>query len=226
MRPFLSEPISTRSPSIHTRLSRSAPPHIGQSKARTCGLAVFILAILASCSVLWGELTILPTPGKCLGYVSSTEPGKWICISAGEFLPVPVTVLEAGKAIVFEAPPGKYGIFFFPPGDAQPVVQVVVLGQGDQPVPPPASSRQALGRGVGANRAADTRPSLPLRQAPSAVPARSTQDLRRGSTPAELGGVPQTGQSADAACASGVCRQQTGAGSTAPLLRRWRAGGG
>ena len=103
----------------------------------TAVMWVVVLACLASCSVLWGELTILPTPGKCLGYVSSPEAGKWIVISAGEFLPVPVTVLEAGKAIVFEAPPGKYGVFFFPPGDAQPTVQVLVLGQGDQPVPPP-----------------------------------------------------------------------------------------
>lgn len=109
-----------------------------KSKAayRTAVMWLIALAAVGVCKLAFGELTVLPHPGNCLGYVSSTEPGKWIIISAGEFLPVPCTVVEGGKAIVFEAPAGKYGIFFFPPGDAQPVVQVVTLGVVT-PVPPP-----------------------------------------------------------------------------------------
>jgi hypothetical protein len=53
-------------------------------------------------------------------------------------MPVPLTIVEAGKAVLFEADAGKYGVFYFPPGDAQPIVQVVVLGKGGPgPDPPP-----------------------------------------------------------------------------------------
>ncbi len=102
---------------------------------------------LALVSMAHGQLSVLPTPGKAVGFVSSPEAGKWIVISAGEFLPVPITALDGGKAIVFEAAPGKYGVFFFPPGDAQPIVQVVVLGGAapqPDPTPVPPGTRWAV----------------------------------------------------------------------------------
>ena len=105
---------------------------------------MLVLALLFS-SPAWGQLTILPTEGKFLGYVSAPEAGKWIVISAGEFLPVPVTAVDGGKSIIFQADAGKFGIFYFPPNDGQPVVQVLVLGKGvvppkpDPPVPPPGT---------------------------------------------------------------------------------------
>lgn len=124
---------------------RSAPPQQSMLKARACGLAAFLLLLCAA--VAHGQLTVLPTPGKAVGFVSAPEAGKWIVISAGEFLPVPCTAVDGGKAIVFEAPPGKYGIFFFPPGDAQPIVQVVMLGKvdpGPDPTPVPPGTRHAV----------------------------------------------------------------------------------
>lgn len=112
--------------------AKSAPTFRGFIKRGTAAGLLLLLLVGAA----QAQLTVLPASGKYLGYVSAPEPGKWIVMSAGEFMPVPLTVLEAGKAIIFEADAGKYGVFYFPPGDAQPIVQVVVLG-GATPVPPP-----------------------------------------------------------------------------------------
>jgi hypothetical protein len=99
------------------------------------GTITFLL-VMASSAI--AQLTVLPEEGKFLGYVSAPEAGKWIAMSAGEFMPVPLTVVDSGKAVLSQGPAGKYGIFFFPPGDGQPIVQVVELGKGDpEPDPKP-----------------------------------------------------------------------------------------
>jgi hypothetical protein len=81
----------------------------------------------------------LPEPGKFLGYVATEQPGKWLVFGPGGFTVVQPTVLEGGKAIVWQGDPGEYAAVFFPPGDTvQPLVQKVVLGTGTPkpPVPP------------------------------------------------------------------------------------------
>jgi hypothetical protein len=135
-------------PTASNRLSSSrATPHAPNFIVNRAGLArLFIFAVTwLTVAVAWGQLQVLPSAGKFVGYVSAPAPGKWIVMAASEFLPVPVTLLEGGKAIVFEAEAGKYGCFYFPPGDGQPVVQVVILGKGvvpptpDPPLPPPGT---------------------------------------------------------------------------------------
>lgn len=91
-------------------------------------------------TALWGQsLTVLPSAGKAAGFVSAPEPGKWIVFATG-FMPVQPTLVDGGKSIVFEGEAGEYAVIYLPPGDAQPLVQKVVLGgvapQPDPPVPP------------------------------------------------------------------------------------------
>lgn len=86
------------------------------------------------------ELTVIPSAGKLAGYVSAPEPGKWIVVQEG-FLPVESTVLDGGKAVVWQGDPGVYGVMYFPPGDAQPTMKRVVLGSpspGPGPGPGPS----------------------------------------------------------------------------------------
>lgn len=103
-------------------------------------IVVFLLltALLASAGLAYSfavELTVLPTAGKLAGYVSSPEPGKWLVFQEG-FLPVESTVLDGGKAVLWQGEPGVYGVMYFPPGDAQPTMKRVVLGS-EQPKPKP-----------------------------------------------------------------------------------------
>lgn len=79
----------------------------------------------------------LPDPGKFAGYVATDQPGKWLVFGPGGFTVVQPTVLEGGKAIIWQGAPGEYAAVFFPPGDTvQPVVQKVLLGTTTPPVPP------------------------------------------------------------------------------------------
>lgn len=111
--------------------THSARPHTYRDKWRACGLAVLLLLC---CSTAFGQLDVHPAPGNSLGMVTAPEAGKWIVVTP-DFLPVQFSILEAGKVCVIQGKPGVYGVFFFPPGDAQPLVQRVTLG-GASPDPP------------------------------------------------------------------------------------------
>jgi len=82
------------------------------------------------------QITVLPTRGKSLGSASAPEPGKWIVFAAG-FLPVQPVLLDGGKTILWEGDAGDYAVIYLPPGDAQPVVQRVTLGDAKPPDPQP-----------------------------------------------------------------------------------------
>lgn len=100
----------------------------------------FWLAVLLAC---WASLAAaqpfqtLPEPGKFLGYVATEQPGKWLVFGPGGFTVVQPTVLEGGKAIIWQGDAGEYAAVFFPPGDTvQPLVQKVTLGTIIPPLPP------------------------------------------------------------------------------------------
>lgn len=82
------------------------------------------------------QISVLPTQGKSLGSASAPEPGKWIVFAAG-FLPVQPVLMDGGKSIVWEGDAGDYAVIYLPPGDAQPVVQRVTLGDAKPPDPQP-----------------------------------------------------------------------------------------
>ena len=105
---------------------------------RMTAVALLLGVLLVSAGLAYSfaaELTVLPTSGKLAGYVSAPEPGKWIVVQEG-FLPVESTVLEGGKAVLWQGDPGVYGVMYFPPGDGQPTMKRVVLGS-EQPKPKP-----------------------------------------------------------------------------------------
>ncbi|NLX57300.1 MAG: hypothetical protein GXY58_19495 [Planctomycetaceae bacterium] len=92
------------------------------------------------------QISVLPTQGKSLGSASAPEPGKWILFTAG-FLPVRPILLDGGKTVQWEGEAGDYAVIYFPPGDAQPVVQRVTLGAakpGPQPDPDPGARWQVV----------------------------------------------------------------------------------
>jgi hypothetical protein len=99
---------------------------------RRIALAAAVLALLPA--TLLADTTVLPSSGKAVGVVRSSEPGKWIVLSA-DFTPVQPIVLDDGKACIFEGPAGRYAVFLIPPGESQPQISIVVLG-GVSPVPP------------------------------------------------------------------------------------------
>lgn len=82
------------------------------------------------------ELVVLPDNGKLLAYARAEEPGKWIVFGPNGFKPIQPTIADAGKAIFWQGTSGEYAVIYLPPGDEQPLVQVVTLG-GGEPVPPP-----------------------------------------------------------------------------------------
>lgn len=100
------------------------------------------LAVVASCSVLWGQLTVLPTSGKSLGSATAPEPGKWFVLSS-DFMPVTPIYIEQvekdgpAKGVMWEGAAGVYAVFYFPPGDKQPTFQKVTLGGSVPPPKPP-----------------------------------------------------------------------------------------
>lgn len=94
-------------------------------------VALLLLTLPAS-----AQITVLPTHGKSLGSASAPEPGKWIVFAAG-FMPVQPVLLDGGKAILWEGEAGDYAVIYLPPGDAQPVVQRVTLGDAKPPDPQP-----------------------------------------------------------------------------------------
>lgn len=80
------------------------------------------------------EATIFPKPGKAVGYVRATEPGKWIVL-ASTLLPVKPEVVNEGKGCIFEGDAGTYAVIRIPKGDDdQPDVYTVTLG--GIPAPP------------------------------------------------------------------------------------------
>jgi hypothetical protein len=101
-----------------------------------------------ACSA-WGQgLTVLPAAGHHLGAATAPEPGKWIVFSEG-FMPIQPVLVDGGKTILWEGKPGTYAVIYLPPGDGQPVVQQVKLGEKepspDPPVPPvPPGERWAV----------------------------------------------------------------------------------
>lgn len=94
--------------------------------------ALLLVCLLAF--PLRAETTVMPTPGKAVGVVTSTEAGKWIVLAA-DFTPVNADVRDSGKVCIFEGSSGKYAVFLIPPGDAQPKISIVVLGAVG-PAPP------------------------------------------------------------------------------------------
>ena len=95
-----------------------------------------LLLWLALCGVCYGEMKVFPSEGKFAGYVSEDAPGKWIVCQEG-FMPVESIVIDGGKAVVWQGDAGVYGVMYFPPGDANPVIKRVVLGKGATPGPGP-----------------------------------------------------------------------------------------
>lgn len=108
--------------------------------ARLVATALLLLVLPV---VTRAQLTVLPSEGKSLGSATAPEAGKWIVFGPGGFKPVQPVVLDGGKTVIWEGDAGEYAVIFLPPGDAQPLVQTVTLGQGvkppDPPVPPPGN---------------------------------------------------------------------------------------
>ena len=95
--------------------------------------------VLLLCSSALGQLVVLPTPGNLLGAATAPEPGKWIVFAEG-FMPVQPTLTDGGKTILWQGKAGLYAVVYLPPGDGQPVVQQVKLGEkepGPDPPDPP-----------------------------------------------------------------------------------------
>lgn len=96
--------------------------------------ALLLLAALASSAA--AQLTVKPAAGKFLGYAAAEQPGKWLVFGPDGLKPVQPTILEAGKAAMWEGDAGQYAVILIPPADdAQPIVTVVDLGKA--PTPPP-----------------------------------------------------------------------------------------
>lgn len=78
---------------------------------------------------------VYPEAGKAVGYVRSTDPGKWIVLSS-QLIPVRPEILEGGTVCVFQGTPNlSYAVIRIPAGDDQPEVFTVSLGSAP-PVPP------------------------------------------------------------------------------------------
>jgi len=94
-----------------------------------------LLCPLARCAEP-GPFRVLPEPGKALGYAAHDEGGRWIIFGPDGFKPVQPTILDGGKAALWQGTAGEYAVICLPPGDAQPIVGVVELG-GPSPDPDP-----------------------------------------------------------------------------------------
>jgi hypothetical protein len=101
----------------------------------------WILFLLAVAVAAGQEATVLPEPGKLLGFVSRTEPGKWLVFGPNGFKIVQPTIIEGGKAVLWQGLAGEYAVIYLPPGEAQPIPLVVQLGAAGPvppgPIPPP-----------------------------------------------------------------------------------------
>ena len=91
--------------------------------------------VLLLCSSVWGQLVVLPSAGNMLGAATAPEPGKWIVFAEG-FMPIQPVLVDGGKSIMWEGKAGTYAVIYLPPGDGQPTVQRVTLGDPG-PDPPP-----------------------------------------------------------------------------------------
>jgi hypothetical protein len=156
------------------------------------------------------QITVLPTQGKSLGSASAPEPGKWIVFAAG-FLPVQPVLLDGGKTILWEGDAGDYAVIYLPPGDAQPVVQRVTLGDakppdpqpdpGPDPQPPPTPTKWQVAIFV-ESADLDTMP-LPQLEITSSLVFRKTLE----SSGHKLLGVWDKDRPTTTVCDGDVCRQ-------------------
>jgi hypothetical protein len=120
---------------MHTKTTRStakadAPYHWNLNRLALAVLFFFIA------TTAWGQIKTLPDGGRLLGYAASETPGVWAVFASG-FLEVKPTVIDGGKAIVWQGPPGEYGVVFFTDLTSPAVITRVVLGGDVTPVPPP-----------------------------------------------------------------------------------------
>lgn len=98
---------------------------------------LLVIALVLMPGSLMADTKIFPSAGKAVGFVQSSEAGKWIVLAA-DFAPVSPLVLDGGKSCMFEGTSGKYAVFRIPPGDAQPEISIVILGgAGPAPIPTP-----------------------------------------------------------------------------------------
>ena len=109
-----------------------------------------VCAVLLLCGPVLGQLVVLPSAGNMLGAATASEPGKWIVFAEG-FMPVQPTLVDGGKSILWEGKAGTYAVIYLPPGDGQPTVQRVTLGdpgpdppEPDPPGPNPVGPKQIM----------------------------------------------------------------------------------
>lgn len=96
-----------------------------------------VLLLLLSLSQLQGEVSYPSAPDLAVGAVIVDNPGGWLVFKQQPFEPTTFTPINEGAGVIFEGAPGKYIIFFFPPGQAIPQPQVTIKTLGGASVPPP-----------------------------------------------------------------------------------------
>lgn len=96
-----------------------------------------ILILLLSLSQLQGEVSYPSSPDLAVGAVIVDSAGGWLVFKQQPFEPAAFTPINEGAGVIFEGSPGKYIIFYFPPGQTIPQPQVTIKTLGGASSPPP-----------------------------------------------------------------------------------------